>query len=224
MKRFSRFGIGIVLVVLLASFLWSYYSASSTSGQLLSFEEIIFSNCAPPCWRDLTPGTSDELKTTKALLLDQSFEGDRVGYFEYTGFEKYVLFNDFANIEFFVNQSTLVQIQFVPKTNEFTIIDIIGFWGEPEAVTTEISGQEVRCYQTSLYYPSNGVVAHFGSCLDGDIEIGELSENTPLSGIDYLSVSDNPEDMIAFLYDNETRTKRTPGRLQQWSGLGVYAP
>lgn len=185
---------------------------------------IVVTECEIPCWNNLQPGQSSE-QSLKIILKSLTHEkGSYFDYVKYPTFEKYVLYKKNFKVDFFISESTLTRINFLVGQLNYSFDESQEIFGSPSLVITNISEQDLDCYESSLFYPDEGVRLLVGSCNKSLRGLGDVSFSTPLISIDYVPRTASIDEMKLYFQDDRDIRESTGSQFRRWVGLGVYPP
>jgi hypothetical protein len=211
--------LGLLVVLGLATlyFLYDYGFFAEPDRSILTDEP-----CAAPCWQGIVPSQTTEEEAIRILENNPFVSGHDVGCVR-SEFRETVCswrarhWRGGSN-HLYIREGVVQLMYITPKIN-LTLGQVVGKYGSPEKVHTDIGGRERLVYCFHLYYPSKGLVFISQTPIEsGEKEVsGEkeasVTEDWTVSSIDYFA----PTSLEGYL------EALTPDlSVEDWHGFGVY--
>lgn len=180
------------------------------------------SSCSPPCWSNITPGSSTYQEVIRNLKSNPKVEVATIESRSMTSPNDALKWN-FKNSgnesgRVIIKNGVVSEINLAP--NPVAIEEMIKHFGEPEKIFAEYFGGEAQYVAIVILYPQKGLA--FGMTLRPNENYGKVSirPSDSVLGVTYFS----PEDFRDFMENNRTMLKVKPELidqgLQPWAGYG----
>lgn len=222
--RRSRVILGLGLVLLLGLvvlyLLYDYGVFAEADRSILTDEP-----CAAPCWQGIIPSHTTEEEAIR-ILQNNPFVSRHGVHCHHTDPRSTICRWTAKHWRGGVNRlytwDGVVYLMYLTPEINFTLGQVVGKYGPPEKVYTDIGGIEELVYCFHLYYPSRGLAFISLTPIDPGKRKASVSEDWTVNSIDYFaptSLKGYFEVLIPDLPDSRARALR---EVEDWQGFGIY--